>query len=83
MPRRSWQRARQGQLFCIECPEWHVECSLCGERRFLVPMGEAQTARAAEERLKRGETEDDTTGWRKVKGLWQCPKHPAPQEGGA
>lgn len=82
MPRRSWQRTSKGQVFCqIEWPEWFVDCSLCGERRFLVHhVGKVQTARAAEQRLSRGETEDDTTGWRKVQGLWQCPKHQAPQE---
>lgn len=75
MPRRSWNRAARGQVFAVEWPEWFVECAVCWERAFLVPTGEARTAREAEAKLRRSETQDDTRGWRKVQGLWRCGQH--------
>lgn len=77
MPRRTWRHVKKGQLYAVEWPEWHVDCAVedCDESLLVCPLGEQGTARDAESVMKRKETEDDSSGWKKVKGLWYCPVH--------
>jgi hypothetical protein len=68
---RRW-RAPKGQCYCIEWPEWHVDCADpdCGESVVLAGLGEATNIREAE---KRGA--EIATGWVRVGRCWYCPQH--------
>ena len=49
-----------GLAYCVEWPEWHVDCAHngCDESLPVAPLGECWTAPEAEKRLRVRETED-------------------------
>lgn len=71
--RRSYQQAKNGQPYCIEWPEWHVDCAFAGCEcdELMANLGEAHTIKEAEARFKA----DGTKGWTKSGGVWFCPTH--------
>ncbi len=76
MARRNFANAVQGQVYCIEWPEWHVECAHphCGETVVVSPTGECDTLREAEKAANHNRS-GQLDGWKKERGLWYCPKH--------
>jgi hypothetical protein len=76
MPRRSFSQAGKGQVYCVEWPEWHVECAECESVALIASIGECNTAREAEKLLAHNRIQDGSTGWKKRNGLWYCPDHP-------
>ena len=77
MPRRSFHQARQGQVYAIDWPEWHVQCADCEEHCHISSIGECSTAREAERLLRENDVEDSSASghWKKKNGLWYCPIH--------
>lgn len=73
--RRTYLRARRGQVYCIEWPEWHVECAKCGHSCHISACGEIETVAEADKRMHTGKVEDSTTSglWMCKNGLWHCP----------
>ena len=71
MPRRSYRRALPGQVYAVECLEWHVRCE---EAVVIALMGECFTIQEAEKRLREG-TSEEGDGWVCRDGLWYCPAH--------
>ena len=76
MPRRSWRHSEAGQLYCVEWPEWHVECAKCEVRELICPCGECDTLKVAEKEAKRRSKEplDDFYGWKCIDSSWYCPQ---------
>jgi len=68
MTRRAWSKARPGQLFAIEWPEWHFDCPGCGKQVHLVDAGMAYTLPQAEVL-----GQQSREGIR-IKGKWYCPE---------
>jgi hypothetical protein len=76
MARRSYNETVKGKLYCIEWPEWHVECAAdgCREDGLVSPLGEESNLRDAEKRANAGKG-DQLKGWVKRDGRWYCPAH--------
>jgi rubredoxin len=74
MPRRDIRRAKDGQVFCVEWPEWHVHCPVCGRTALVASIGGCSSVREAEAILKVGQQEDEGGQWKKINKLWYCPK---------
>jgi len=72
MPRRHFGKAREGQPYAIEWPEWMVECGdlSCNQEVLLGKLGQAHTIKEAEKLAR-----DNAPGWKKRKGFWYCPNH--------
>lgn len=72
--RRQHKDVIPGQVYCVDWPEWHVECATpgCDECDLLAPSGEAFTVKDAERQYKKN-TENMVKKWRKKNGLWYCP----------
>jgi hypothetical protein len=73
MAHKLYHRAHKGEVYCAVWLEWHVDCAVedCKEHLLVSPLGEAETLREAE---KQG-ANDGRHGWKKIGGLWYCPKH--------
>lgn len=78
MARRDHSRAEKGQIFAVEWPEWHVDCTVpaCRELAMLCATGEAMDIREAERKaLRNAAAAGDAEGWRRKKGCGICPSH--------
>ncbi len=77
MPRRDYLYTPKGKLYCVNWPEWHVECGSpdCGENTMLCAAGEAGTVREAQRLARAGDGGVDPQGWKLIDGLWYCPRH--------
>ena len=86
MTRRSYSQADKGQVYCVECPEWHVECAAadCTIAALVANSGDANTAREAERLMVSGNIEDSGIEgkWTRRGGLWFCPDHNQEKHGG-
>lgn len=74
MPRRTFRQVEKGQCYCVEWPEWHVDCAGtdCENSHLLAPLGEASTAAEAHERGKRDVEAGKADGWIVRNGRWYC-----------
>lgn len=66
----------RGRIYRIDWPEYHLHCGGCGLHISLTATGLVSRKSEAEALLKKGQTEDDSTGWHKENGLWYCPTCP-------
>lgn len=75
MARRTFRTAKQGQCYCVEWPEWHVDCAGegCDQSFLIAELGEATTSQEAELRMRRAVEEGKASGWGRKSGLWYCP----------
>jgi len=76
MARRDYAHASKGQLYCIEWPEWHIECAAegCDESTLVAETGRCSSLREAEKHVSSGKSQIED-GWAKRGGLWYCPQH--------
>jgi hypothetical protein len=76
MARRNYTKTEKGMLYCIEWPEWHVECAAngCEEQALVAALGMATNIREAE-RVANNNKEEQLEGWKKRSGKWCCPNH--------
>jgi hypothetical protein len=75
MARRKYHSTPKGKLYCVEWPEWHVECANpnCDNAHMVAALGEASTAAEAERRALGDSKRGKADGWVCLKGLWYCP----------
>jgi hypothetical protein len=57
----------KGHIYRIDWPEYHLHCGGCNQHITLTATGFVFRKSEAEALLKKGQTEDDSTGWHKKK----------------